>query len=96
MSYKPDIDDVRESPSLDIIRLLNQQGADVVYHDPYVPEPPDGDLSLRPIAFTEEEIRKADCVVIATDHSCLDYEMLGANARQIVDTRNAMKRVRHK
>ena len=96
LSYKPDIDDVRESPSLDIIRLLNQQGADVVYHDPYVPEPPDGDLSLRPVAFTEEEIGKADCVVIATDHSCLDYEMLGANARQIVDTRNAMKRARHK
>ncbi len=96
LSYKPDIDDVRESPSLDIIRLLSQQGADVVYHDPYVPEPPDGDLSLQPIAFTEEEIRKADCVVIATDHSCLDYEMLGANARQIVDTRNAMKRVGRK
>ncbi|MFQ5702495.1 MAG: nucleotide sugar dehydrogenase [Gemmatimonadales bacterium] len=96
LSYKPDVDDVRESPSIDIIRLLHQQGADVVYHDPYVQDSEDSGMSLQSVDLTKEEIAKADCVVIATDHSCLDYDLIATESRQVVDTRNALNRKRRK
>ncbi|MCZ6917618.1 MAG: nucleotide sugar dehydrogenase [Gemmatimonadetes bacterium] len=92
VAYKKDIADVRESPALDIIRLLLQRGAEVRYHDPYVPAINEEGQPLASVALTPEEVRAADCVILATDHSDLDYGMLRAEAKSTVDTRNALKR----
>jgi UDP-N-acetyl-D-glucosamine dehydrogenase len=89
VAYKRDIDDVRESPALDIIRLLEVDGADVAYHDPYIPTiREDGHVRLS-IALTDDELRRADAVVIVTDHKSIDYQRLVDRASLIVDTRNA-------
>jgi UDP-N-acetyl-D-glucosamine dehydrogenase len=92
IAYKRDIDDVRESPALDIMHLLASRGAIVTFTDPYVP-------SVRLEAselYSEpgnEAIRNADCVVIVTDHKAFDYPAILDNAQLIVDTRNALKYV---
>ncbi|MGH7476956.1 MAG: nucleotide sugar dehydrogenase [Longimicrobiales bacterium] len=92
VSYKKDIDDVRESPALDLMRMLEDRGAEVVYHDPYVPVlREDGHSEREGVALTAEEVRRADCVVISTDHSGVDYAWLVDNARLVVDTRNATR-----
>ncbi len=96
VAYKPDIDDVRESPALDIIRLLEQQGAKVSYHDPYVPVLVADGLELKSIDLSPEKLQASDCVVIVTDHSSIDYEQLRAHALRVVDTRNALNRRRPK
>ncbi len=90
VAYKRDIDDVRESPALDIIRLLQRMGARVRYHDPYVAEFSDDGATLRTSALTPEEVRGADCVMIVTDHGGLDYAMVAREARALVDTRHAI------
>ncbi|MBM4423102.1 MAG: nucleotide sugar dehydrogenase [Chloroflexi bacterium] len=96
-AYKKDIDDVRESPALDVIKLLGDRGAVVDYHDPYIPsvslEHAGGRGHKQSAPLTEEAIRAADCVVIVTDHSVFDYAALSREAKLIVDTRNAMGRV---
>jgi UDP-N-acetyl-D-glucosamine dehydrogenase len=87
VSYKPDIGDVRESPALKLIELLRRAGAEVAYHDPYVPELPDHGLAsvaLEPDAY--------DCVAIVTAHSDVDYDDLAARAKLVVDFRNATGR----
>jgi len=89
VAYKRDIDDVRESPALDILELLRQKGADVRYHDPYVPA-----LSYNGVRFRRETdldtaLKVADCVVVATDHSVYDWRQIRAAARCLVDTRHA-------
>jgi UDP-N-acetyl-D-glucosamine dehydrogenase len=93
-AYKKDIDDVRESPALDVIKLLRDRGAIVTYHDPYIPhlslEHVGVQAEMSSVLFTQEAVQAADCVVVVTDHTSLDYAMLAANARLIVDTRNAM------
>jgi UDP-N-acetyl-D-glucosamine dehydrogenase len=91
VAYKKDIDDTRESPALDIIRLLLQQGADVAYHDPFVPELREDSVSLDSVQLTAERVRDADCVVLTTDHSQLDFDLLCKESRAVVDTRNALK-----
>jgi UDP-N-acetyl-D-glucosamine dehydrogenase len=91
MAYKKDIDDVRESPALDIVRLLLAQGANVSYHDPYVEQLREDGIDLSSVALTPDIVAAADCVVIATDHTNLDYDMLSRQARRVVDTRNALK-----
>jgi UDP-N-acetyl-D-glucosamine dehydrogenase len=94
LAYKRDIDDIRESPSLDVMALLHQKGATVRYADPYVSRlqarqwPGGFDLATEPL--TPEALQGADCVVILTDHRTLDYEMVRDSARLIVDTRNAI------
>ncbi len=90
VAYKRNIDDMRESPALDIILLLKKRGAKVTYSDPYVPKLRLDGLSLKSEPLTESA-GKADCVVIVTDHSDFDYEALLDSAKLIVDTRNAMK-----
>ncbi len=85
VSYKPDIDDVRESPAEKIIRLLRKAGSDVVYHDPHVAEF-DG---LRSVEYSPEDY---DCVVIVTAHTTIDYEDLVERAQLVVDLRNATGR----
>jgi UDP-N-acetyl-D-glucosamine dehydrogenase len=91
VAYKPDIDDMRESPAMDIVRLLQQQGASVSYHDPYVPEVEEDGVTLRSIPLTAEAIARSDCVVIVTDHTAIDYKSIEEHAHQVVDTRNALK-----
>jgi len=84
VSYKADIDDTRESPALKMIELLQEAGADVSYHDPFVPEVPELGLSSVPL-----EPGASDCVVIVTAHSGIDYEELVEQAPLVVDLRNA-------
>jgi hypothetical protein len=96
VAYKRDIDDVRESPAIAIVDLLQRKGADVAYHDPFIPE-------LRPenhhtpvlesgplfsVELTDLEIERADCIVVVTDHSQIDYERVLRLSRLVVDTRN--------
>ena len=90
-AYKPDIDDLRESPALDIIGLLKKKGAQVDYHDPYVPSLREEDVVMYSVSNLMETIRQADCVVIVTNHSSYDYAAILAEARLIIDTRNALK-----
>jgi UDP-N-acetyl-D-glucosamine dehydrogenase len=86
VSYKPDIGDLRESPALKLISLLQNAGADVAYHDPHVPRIEEEGVALSSAAY---EPSAYDCVVIVTDHSSLDYEQLVDDAPLIVDLRNA-------
>jgi UDP-N-acetyl-D-glucosamine dehydrogenase len=97
VAYKKDIDDVRESPALKIIELLRQRGANITYHDPYIPviEPHGGsNIHLECVELSDDTLEKADCVLILTDHSSLDYEQVVSRSKLIVDTRNATKNVK--
>ena len=91
VAYKKDIDDMRESPALDVMMLLQRRGGRVTYSDPHVPQLRlEGiDLEAQPESLAEE----ADCTVIITDHSAFDYKRIAATAPLIVDTRNALKGV---
>lgn len=90
VAYKADIDDIRESPALDIIGLLQESGANVSYHDPHVATItlPTGQLSSEPL--TAERLAAADCVVIVTNHRSLDVQAVRQNSRLVIDTRNAL------
>jgi len=90
VAYKKDIDDTRESPALDVIRLLERRGATVTYHDPHVPQLREDGVELRSIALTPDALRAADCVVILTDHATVDYALVAREADLIVDTRHAL------
>ena len=94
ITYKRDIDDLRESPALDVMHLLEQKGALVQYSDPYVAALPAsswlGARELRSVQITADALRSYDCVVVVTDHRAFDYHQLAACARLIVDTRNAI------
>ena len=90
VAYKRDIDDIRESPALDIIRLLEDQGARVTYSDPHVPTFAENGHEFRSVPLTPETVAAADCIMIVTDHTAVDYRMIRRNARLVVDTRNAM------
>lgn len=89
-AYKPDVDDIRESPSLDIIGLLRQKGAKVSYHDPYIPRISHDDYSLESVPDLVESVQKTDCAVIVTNHSIYDYQTILERAPLIIDTRNAL------
>jgi UDP-N-acetyl-D-glucosamine dehydrogenase len=91
VAYKRDVEDVRESPALDIIRLLASHGADVAYHDPHIPVVVEDGHELRSVELTPVEVAGADVVVIVTDHRAIDYQMLVDRASLIVDTRNATR-----
>jgi len=96
VAYKPNIDDMRESPAAEVIELLFEHGVNVTYHDPHVavfPRMRKYDIQLNSQALTPEAVAAADAVVIVTDHSAVDYKMIGGHARLIIDTRNAMARV---
>jgi UDP-N-acetyl-D-glucosamine dehydrogenase len=91
VSYKPDVDDVRESPALDIIKILRQRGAVVDFHDPYVAELEIEGVPESSVELSAELLERADAVVITTDHSSVDYGLVGRHANVVVDPRNAMK-----
>jgi UDP-N-acetyl-D-glucosamine dehydrogenase len=90
VAYKRDIEDIRESPALDIIRLLEGQGAEVTYFDPHVPRFREDGREFRSVELTPERVAAADCVMVVTDHSSVDYRMIKRNAKLVVDTRNAI------
>jgi UDP-N-acetyl-D-glucosamine dehydrogenase len=97
VAYKKDINDVRESPALSIIDRLRAKGADVRYHDPFIPEvsfdeahTESGGEPLQSVALTDDELKLADCVVIVTDHSQIDYARVCQLSQLVVDTRNAL------
>ncbi|MEE8360956.1 MAG: nucleotide sugar dehydrogenase, partial [Gemmatimonadales bacterium] len=92
VAYKRDVEDIRESPALDIINLLEGQGAEVRYHDPNVPELNHDGKVYRSVTLTPDEVRHADCVIIVTDHTNVDYDMVRQNAKSVVDTRNVLGR----
>jgi UDP-N-acetyl-D-glucosamine dehydrogenase len=86
VAYKPDIADMRESPAVKLISLLSNAGADVAYHDPYVPSFTEHGLQMSSVPYAPDAY---DCVVIATDHRAIDYEQLVDDASLVVDLRNA-------
>jgi UDP-N-acetyl-D-glucosamine dehydrogenase len=89
-AYKPDVDDLRESPALDVIGLLEQKGAQVSYHDPYIPVLRHDGWERESVADLFGAVAEADCVVIVTNHSSYDYAAILERAALIVDTRNAL------
>jgi UDP-N-acetyl-D-glucosamine dehydrogenase len=97
MAYKKDIDDPRESPSFELAELLLKKGAIVTYNDPHIPALPKmrhyPDLRLASEELTPQYVASQDCVLIATDHTAYDCEMIVRNAQLVVDTRNATKRI---
>jgi UDP-N-acetyl-D-glucosamine dehydrogenase len=91
VAYKPNIGDVRESPALDVILLLQERGAIVSYHDPYVSDLRHEELESESVALTAETLRQADCVVVVTNHALYDWAFIAEHAQLIVDTRNAVQ-----
>ncbi len=90
-AYKPDIDDIRESPALDVIGLLQKKGAQVEYHDPYIPHlRTHDDIEMESVTDVMDAVRHADCVVIITNHSIYDYKAILKEAKFIFDSRNAL------
>jgi len=97
LAYKEDIDDVRESPSLELIELLKKKGAKVDYNDPYIPKTHkqrDYDLKMKSKPISAAMLKRYDVVLIATAHSDYDYKFIVKNAKLVVDTRNATKDVK--
>ena len=90
VAYKPDVDDVRESPALDVIHLLQEKGAKISYHDPYIPTLSHEGLDLESVDL-DQAVPAADCVVIITNHRAYDWEQIAARAKLIVDTRHALR-----
>lgn len=91
IAYKRDVEDLRESPALDVAGMLVERGAILSYHDPFVSEfDLEGD-TVRSTELTEKTVSEADLIVIVTDHSDVDYSLIAKSAKRIVDTRNAMK-----
>jgi UDP-N-acetyl-D-glucosamine dehydrogenase len=90
VAFKADVSDTRESPALDVIGLLKEKGAEVSYHDPHVPEVQDEGWGLQSVADPLQAAKSADCVVIVTDHSGVDYPGIAQAAALVFDARNAL------
>lgn len=90
LAYKKNIDDLRHSPSVELLELLREHGADFAYSDPYVPRFPrlrEHSFDLQHVELTADSLTAADCILLATDHDCFDYEQIQRHGRLIVDTR---------
>jgi UDP-N-acetyl-D-glucosamine dehydrogenase len=97
LAYKKDVDDIRESPSIELIELLKSRGASVDYNDPHVPRTPkqrEHNLGMTSKKLTAASLRSYDCVLIATDHTAYDYDWIVRHAKLVVDTRNAAVNVK--
>ncbi len=97
LAYKKDVDDLRESPSIELIHLLRERGAKVDYNDPHIPKTHKGrehDLGMTSVKLTPQNLKRYDAVLISTDHSAYDYGMIVKNAKLVIDTRNATAGVR--
>lgn len=96
VAYKKDIDDMRESPAIKVMELLKNEGAELIYHDPYVPviEPHGGNtMKMASSPLVDRLLQSADCTLIITDHSGIDYDFVVQKSQLVVDTRNATKHV---
>jgi UDP-N-acetyl-D-glucosamine dehydrogenase len=91
VAYKADVDDIRESPALEIMQAFNEMGAKLSYSDPHVPSLSLGGIQMRSKKLTRAALARADCVVIVTAHSAFDYSAIAKHANLVVDTRNALK-----
>lgn len=91
VAYKKDVEDVRESPSLKLIRLLQERGAKVSYNDPYIPQIGLAQDNLTSVDLAEGELSSVDCVVIATNHSCYDVEQLASSSKLLFDVRGVTR-----
>ncbi|MGH8008347.1 MAG: nucleotide sugar dehydrogenase, partial [Candidatus Binatia bacterium] len=91
VAYKRDVNDIRESPALEVLHKLHEKGAVVSYCDPYVPTVELSGRTMRSVELTPEFLRAMDCVVILTDHQVLDYGLIAAHSPLLVDSRNALK-----
>ena len=94
ITYKKDIDDIRESPALDVMHVLQQRGAEVAYADPHAPALSardwPGKSEMAAVDVTRAELAKYDCVVILTDHKAFDYSLIVEGSKLVFDTRNAL------
>jgi UDP-N-acetyl-D-glucosamine dehydrogenase len=95
VTYKPDVNDIRESPALEIIEMLERKGGQISYSDPFTPQLTAGGVKLTAVEATPDIIAAADCVLILTNHSSFDYGVIAQLASLVVDTRNALKAHRH-
>ena len=94
VAYKPDIDDPRESPALMVMDEVKKKGANVIYHDPYIPEAvSEHGIKYIGVDLTDDQVQSADCVVITTNHKTLNIDNIVAKAKLVVDLRNAVKSV---
>jgi UDP-N-acetyl-D-glucosamine dehydrogenase len=96
LAYKPDIDDTRETPAAELIKIIATAGGVVSYHDPHVPVfPPMRNYSfvMESVELDKNTLEAADCVVIVTNHDVIDYDLIGTHSKLVVDTRNAMESV---
>jgi UDP-N-acetyl-D-glucosamine dehydrogenase len=93
VSYKKDLGDYRESPAVEVIKLLLADGVDVVYHDPFVPSFEEHGLAMESVPLTQELVEECDLSIILSDHSNVDYAWLVEKARSVLDTRNATRKV---
>jgi UDP-N-acetyl-D-glucosamine dehydrogenase len=94
VAYKPDVSDMRESPALDVMRILRQKGAEVRYHDPHIREMDLDGETLKSVELSDEALMGSDIIAIITNHSELDYDRVVAKANRVYDTRNATRDVR--
>jgi UDP-N-acetyl-D-glucosamine dehydrogenase len=94
VAFKRDVDDTRESPALDVLSLLAEKGADIAYHDPFVPQLylPEGAL-LTSEPLTTAFLNEADCVVVITDHQIIDWQLVIDQSRLVVDTRHVTSKL---
>jgi UDP-N-acetyl-D-glucosamine dehydrogenase len=98
VAYKKNVDDLRESPALEIMEIIQKRGGNIAFHDPYIPEilptrEHAGFQGMKSVRFDEPTVSKFDAVLITTDHSNVDYASLVRWSKLVVDTRNATKNV---
>ncbi len=95
VAYKKNVKDIRESPALEIMEILDKKGAELSYSDPFVPRLSHIGKEFESVDISPETLKEYDCVLIVTNHDDFDYELIGSNAKMIMDTRNAMKNVKN-
>jgi len=93
VAYKENISDLRESPALDLIHLLKTKGAEVSYHDQYVPQLKEEHLTMTSVKLEQVTLEQVDCVVIVTAHHAYDWEWVAKHSRLLVDSRNATRNI---
>jgi UDP-N-acetyl-D-glucosamine dehydrogenase len=94
IAYKSNVDDMRESPSVHVMEILREKGANVAYSDPYVPHFPkmrEHHFDLSSVTLTPEMISRFDCIILTTQHQLFDYQMIAEHAQLIIDTRGAFR-----
>jgi UDP-N-acetyl-D-glucosamine dehydrogenase len=94
VAYKPDVGDTRETPAAKLMELLREEGADVIYHDPFVPTFMVGGVELCSVELAEDTLSDCDCAVIVTAHSGVDYGIIARSGIPVLDTRNVLRKMK--